>query len=192
MIHRTRIYRVFCAVAAMALLAGCSSPQPAPTAPPAPSATAPLPAVPTVPPTLPPAPTATAVLPTVTPPAAVTPPADATATLTPTATPGQPVVAPKATSAGKLEFVLEFKPSPPRKGDNKIQVTVVLRVKGGRPPYTVLEDNMTQTVTTSGDSVQYVRDWHNCGPAEPHTITLVSGDSQRASEAVGIPFNCPA
>jgi glucose/arabinose dehydrogenase len=112
----------------------------------------------------------------------------ATPAATPTAAPGR-VVAPAP--AGKPEFTIEFGPSAPRKGDNKIQLTVILHVKGGTKPFKVLEDNIAQKSTATGDGVQYVRDWHNCGPAEPHTVTVVSGDGQQASEKVMMPYNCP-
>jgi len=113
----------------------------------------------------------------------------ATPTATPTRAPGR-VVAPTPTPAGKLEFTIEFGPSAPRKGDNKIQLTVILHIKGGAKPFKALEDNLPQTSTATVDGLQYTRDWHNCGPDEPHTVTVVSADGQQSSQSVMMPFKC--
>jgi len=116
-------------------------------------------------------------------------PATATATMTPTATAGAVYVPPKPTSAGKLEFTLEFAPTK-RKGDNKIQLTVILHITGGAPPFQVLEEGKQQVLTTRVDGVQYTREWHNCGETEPVTIVLISGDGQKASRAIILPYDC--
>lgn len=174
------------------MLAACSAPTPAPIVasplPPdvAPPPTSEPPAQPTATQVV--APTATPVTPAT---AAVTPPATATATVTPTATRGRVFVRPTATSAGKLSFTVDFAPSAPRPGDNKIQLTVSVHAYGGAPPYQVLEDGTPQAVTQIAENIfAYVRDWHNCGPDEPHTITLVSADGQQVSEALMFPYKC--
>jgi len=177
-------------VVAIFALAACGASAPTPTP------------LPTIPPTVtkepPPPPTSTSAL-------TNTPQPDATSTRvqpsatpaetntpvpSPTATRRQVVAPPKPTSAGVLEFTLEFGQSAPRKGDDKVQMTVILHIKGGAPPFQVLEDNIPQDTSKTIDGLQYVRDWHDCKPADPHTITLVSGDGQQTSQAVMVPYTC--
>jgi hypothetical protein len=109
----------------------------------------------------------------------------ATATTAPrpaaTATPSSP--------AAKLDFTQEeitFSLSPKRKGDDKVQLTIALHPKGGREPFSFVLDDAT---TYQGLTATF--DWHNCGPGEPHTIVVVSGDGQR-SKSIGImfPYDC--
>ncbi len=113
----------------------------------------------------------------------------ATPTTTPTQAPGR-VAAPTPTPAGKLEFTIEFGPSAPRQGDNKIQLTIILHIKGGAKPFKVFQDNLPQTLTATTDGVRYTQDWHNCGPDEPHTVTLVSADGQQSLQSVMMPYKC--
>jgi hypothetical protein len=113
----------------------------------------------------------------------------ATPTATPTRAPGQ-VVARTATPAGTLEFTIEFSPSAPRQGDNKVQLTLILHIKGGAKPYKVLEDNLAQKTTATTDGAKYTQDWHNCTPDEPHTVTVVSADGQQSSQSVMMPYRC--
>lgn len=116
----------------------------------------------------------------------------ATPTVTPTVASVAPVVAPKAqpTQAGKLEFTIEFAPSAPRKGDNKVQLTLILHIQGGSKPFQVLEDTIPQTITATQDGVKYTQNWHNCGPDEPHTITVVSADGQKSSQSTMMAYRC--
>ncbi len=116
----------------------------------------------------------------------------ATATPTPTATKvAAPARKPTPTSAGPLEFTLEFGQSQPRKGDRKVQLTVIVHIRGGVPPYQVIEDELfPQPTTTRVDGVEYVRDWHDCSPAEPHSITVVSADGQKSIQNVMLPYTC--
>ena len=117
------------------------------------------------------------------------------ATNTVTATPSISVIAsPTVTAtpsgpAAKLEFTLDdinFSLSPKRKGDNKVQLTITLHPRGGREPFSFVIDN---AFTYPGLSATL--DWHNCGPGEPHSITVVSGDGQK-SNPIGImfPYDC--
>jgi len=125
--------------------------------------------------------------------AAATATPTATPTAAPTAAPGQ--VAPKPKSTGKLEFTSELAPSTPRKGDNKIQLTVVLHIKGGAKPFKVQESGKQQTLKVRLDNaaeyvVEYTREWHNCNEPDPQTITVISADGQSASEKIVFPYNC--
>jgi hypothetical protein len=115
----------------------------------------------------------------------------ATPTITPTATPRKAGAPPKPTSSGALTFTIEFGQSKPREGDRKVQMTVILHIAGGAPPYQALEDNIPQTVAKTLDGIEYTRDWADCSPAQPHTITVVSADGQRVSRATMIPYKCP-
>ena len=180
----TRFDLIAVATLMLVALVGCSSQTPAP---------APPTSVPVVQPTLPPVketvivketvPVKETVIvqPTVAP--------TATPTATPTPAPGR-VVARTPTPAGKLEFTIEFSPSAPRKGDNNIQLTVILHIKGGAKPFKVLEDNLPQKTTATTDGVQYTQNWHNCGFDEPHTVTVVSADGQQSSQSVMMPYRC--
>ena len=117
----------------------------------------------------------------------------ATPTATPTPVPG-PVVAPKPTSAGKLEFTVDFAPTAPRKGDNKVQVTMILHITGGATPFQVKEEGVLQNVTKRVDGVEYTRDWQNCGFNQPITIIVMSADGQTATVKTEVPYatyKCP-
>jgi hypothetical protein len=177
-----RVALMAAAMSVVLALAACSSKPAAPTAPPAPAATT-APSAPDSQPTSAPTQPQPTTAPTIA----------ATTIVTPTATPGKGVV-PKPTSAGKLDFTIEFGPSAPRQGDNKVQVTIILHITGGAPPFQVQEDGMQQKVTKRVDGVEYVRDWHNCGLDEPHTFTVISADGQKASLKTMIPYGtykCP-
>ena len=117
----------------------------------------------------------------------------ATPTATPTPAPG-PIVAPKPTSAGKLEFTIDFAPTTPRKGDNKVQVTMILHITGGATPFQVKEEGILQNVTKRVDGVEYTRDWQNCGFDQPITIIVTSADGQTATLKTVVPYStykCP-
>ena len=189
---RSRLACVGVAVLVVLALVACSSPTP--TAAPAPQATN-APAAPAQP--AQPAATQPPVKETVIVKETVVVPPTTAPTVTPTATatarPGG-VVAPKPTSAGKLDLTVDFGPSAPRSGDNKVQVTVILHVIGGVPPFQAQQDGIAQKVTKRVDGVQYVLDWHNCGVDEPHTFTVISADGQTASLKAMIPYGaykCP-
>jgi hypothetical protein len=172
-------------------LASCASQPPAPANPTAAPATTgappPPPATATSAPaqlTAAPKETATTVV------ASPTAAPSATPTITPTATPRKVVVPPKPTSSGALTFTVEFGQSSPRESDKKVQMTIILHIAGGAAPYQALEDNIPQTVAKTSDGIKYTRDWANCTPAQPHTITLISADGQRVSWATMIPYSC--
>ena len=117
----------------------------------------------------------------------------ATATAAPTTKPGA-VVVPKATSAGKLDATVDFAPSAPRSGDNKVQVTVILHITGGAPPFQVKEEGVPQTVTKRVDGVEYVRPWRDCGFNFPVTIIITSADGQTFTLPTEVPYatyKCP-
>jgi hypothetical protein len=142
----------------------------------------------------PPAPTtapAATQFPTVAPLATDTPAVTPGSTLTPTVTvtlPG-PATATPSTPAARLEFTendITFSLSPKRKGDDKVQLTITLHPKGGREPFSFVLDN---AITYQGLTATF--DWHNCGPGEPHSLVVISGDGQK-SKSVGImfPYDC--
>jgi len=175
-------------LAALACQVQPATPQaPAPNETALPPDTQPPPALTTVPTTVP----ATAQFPTVVPLTTDTPTVTPGGTLTPTvaATRPRPATATPSTPAAKLEFTEEeitFSLSPKRKGDDKVQLTITLHPKGGREPFSFVLDN---AVTYQGLTATF--DWHNCGPGEPHSIIVISGDGQK-SKAVGImfPYDC--
>ena len=165
-------------------LVGCGSPTPAP---------APATSAPVVQPALPPVKETVIVKETVPVKETVVVQPTAVSTATPTATPTRApdrVVARTPTPASKLEFTIEFSPSAPRQGDNKLQLTLILHIKGGAKPFKALEDNLPQKTTATVDGIQYTQDWHNCTPDEPHTITVVSTDGQQSSQSVMMPYKC--
>ena len=186
---RSRLACVGIAVLVVLTLVACGSP--APTAAPAPQATS-APGAPAQPAaTQPPVKETVVIKETV----VVEPTKVSTVTPTAAATakPGA-VVVPKATSAGKLDFTADFAPSTPRSGDNKVQVTVVLHITGGAPPFQVKEEGVQQNVTKRVDGVEYVRPWQNCGVDQFVTIIVSSADGQTASLKIGVPYGsykCP-
>jgi hypothetical protein len=111
-----------------------------------------------------------------------------TATATPTPTKA-PVVAPAATKApaqgGKLDFTLDDieYASNKRKGDNKIQLTITLRPKGGVPPFNFVLDpdapDAKTKVQTKVNGLTFTFDWHNCNEPATHSIILYSADGQK-------------
>jgi hypothetical protein len=135
-----------------------------------------------------------AAAPTVVPVTVVVAPTEAPATTSPTPTatkaPAPARTRPTPTSAGPLEFSLEFGQSQPRKGDNKVQMTVIAHIRGGVPPYQIMEDQTVQASTPRVDGVEYVRDWHDCSPQEPHTISVLSADGQASTQSVMLPYMC--
>jgi hypothetical protein len=152
----------------------------------------PAPSNPSVPPasTLPPVVETVVVKETVVVEPTVMPTEAATATITPTVGTTKSV-APKPTSAGKLEFTIEFSPSAPRKGDNKVQLTMILHVTGGAPPFSVQEDEngIFLPVTKRADGVQYTRDWQSCNQGDPHSISVFSGDGQKSTVKTMLPYD---
>jgi hypothetical protein len=92
------------------------------------------------------------------------------------------VVATKPPARGaKLEFTaddIEYAQTPPRKGDNKVQVTITLHPKGGVAPYYFVLDP-GGSVETKVKGLTFTFDWHNCGQSEPHSIILYSADGQK-------------
>lgn len=187
---RSRLACVGVAVLVVLALVACSSPTP--TAAPAPQATN-VPAAPTQP--AQPAATQPPVKETVIVKETVVVQPTAAPTVTPTATATAkprgavaPKPTPKPTSAGKLDFTVEFGPSAPRSGDKKVQVKMILHITGGAPPFQVKEEGIPQTVTERIDGVEYVRNWQNCGFNQPVTILVTSADGQTATVAIEIPY----
>jgi len=60
-----------------------------------------------------------------------------------------------------------------------VQLTIALHPKGGREPFSFVMDN---AITYPG--LAATLDWHNCGPGEPHSIAVISGDGQTLLSAI--------
>lgn len=173
-------------VLAVLTVSACGTTTPAPSAPTAAPTAAPAP-------TLPPAKETVVVIQTV----VVQPTAVLSVTSTATFTPTARAVAPASTRTvapgGKLEFTaddIEYAPVI-RKGDNKIQLTIILRPSGGVPPFSFVLDPGS-TVENRIKGLTYTFDWHNCGESEPHSIILTSADGQTSKTVSFIPpYSCP-
>ena len=115
----------------------------------------------------------------------------ATATLTPTATRRTTsVTTPSSASGAPLDFTkddIEYAPSAPRAGDRKIQLTILLKPKGGTSPFSLLLDGTIQV-----NGLTYTFDWHKCGESEPHSVVILSADGQKSKPVEFIyPYTCP-
>ena len=113
----------------------------------------------------------------------------ATPTATPSATKPGAASAPVATKTpaqgGKLDFTtddIEYAANT-RKGDNKMQLTITLKPRGGVAPFKFNLDGVTDV-----QGLAFTFDWHNCGLWEPHTIVLYSADGQKVGP-VGFQYN---
>ena len=168
--HRSQL--AYMGVAALLVLASLACSSSTPTVAPAPQATS-APAAPAQPVATQPPVKETVVVTIV-----VQPTTTSTATPPATATAKPGVVATKAPAQGApLDFTpedIEYGPSAPRKGDNKIQLTITLHPKGGVPPFKFNLDGVTEV-----SGLTFTFDWHNCNQSEPHTIILMSADGQQ-------------
>ena len=73
-----------------------------------------------------------------------------------------------------------------RKTDNKIQLTITLKPRGGVAPFKFNLDGVTDV-----QGLTFTFDWHNCGQNEPHKITLYSADGQTIKDVGFIyPYKC--
>jgi hypothetical protein len=101
-------------------------------------------------------------------------------------------VAPAATKTpargAKLEFTLddiEYAAVKRDKsvGDNKIQLTITLKPKGGVPPFNFVLDpdapDAKTKVETKVNGLTFTFDWHNCNEPATHSIVLYSADGQK-------------
>jgi len=173
--HRRYALTVLAFVGLVAAILACNAPTPTPQAvPPAETTeaapTSPTQETPSPPPEATPTPT----------------PQPATETPSPTPTPTEEPAPTQPVSTGPLDFPVPARLDHWRPLDDVEQeATIILRITGGAPPYTVYHDQVLVTTTWNTDPA-IVFQARGCS-ALVHTITVESADGQSVQHKYWIP-----